>query len=136
MARKNPQRTTLSGKIIDLYYEWFRERNDGIPPHINGVEGKAAKELSSYLLSIASAKDPEADGDTQVEQAIKMMEYILKNWNRVDPFLQRQVKLAQISSNITNIIHGFKRGTAATKKPTGGEVDNRSAFQKIDGHYI
>src|SRR5690606_19821080 len=102
-------------EIITLHWDWFKERNDGIPPQMNGVEGKAAEQLVSYFETVARAK-AEKNNEIVSEHELKnkaagMFEYILSKWNSLEPFLQKQTKISQINSNITNIINYLKNGT-------------------------
>ncbi len=98
--------------LIDIYWDWFKERNDGVPPKIDGIEGKATKQLVKYFESVSKSKA----GDTVLlpqevqKQVCEMFMYILNRWSSLEPFLQKQTKLAQINSNITNIINFLKNG--------------------------
>lgn len=125
MARK-PNRTQLSAKILDAWYEWFTNRNC-VPPQVTGATGAAAKSLASYFYAIATKKNGHLSEEMLEAGCLGMMEYILHRWSSLDPFIQKQVKLEQINSNITNIIDYLKHGKRNSKN-----IDTASAFEKID----
>tara|TARA_R110000744_G_scaffold134922_1_gene244210 strand:+ start:8835 stop:9605 length:771 start_codon:yes stop_codon:yes gene_type:complete len=105
----------LYKKIIAIYNGFCLENWDA-PAKINGIEGKATKEIIKYLRTICKVKNLEADVD--VENAFK---YILNNWSNLDTFLQKQIKLAQINSNLPNIINQLKNGA---EKPNSNSIAN------------
>lgn len=100
--------------MMETYYNWFKKRNDNIPPMINGMEGKALKSIVLYLETVARARLIEDGEDTSPEnvnfKACESLEFIFAKWETLDAFTQKQVKLTQINSNITNIINHFKNG--------------------------
>lgn len=99
--------------VIDIYWDWFKERNGGVPPKIDGIEGKGAKQLVAYLETVSRNK---AGDEVRLPQDVQkdvcdMFSYILNKWSSLEPFMQKQVKISQINSNITNIINYLKNGT-------------------------
>lgn len=101
--------------MLDSYYQWHREKF-GYDPKIDGVQGKALKALIAYIkkLTIAGGK---AGTEEDVAAA---WEYILKNWGKLDPFIQSKTKLSDINYNIQNIINSLKNGKP---KRSGGVTD-------------
>jgi hypothetical protein len=87
-------------------YFTFASNILGVPPAFNAAEGKALNSLISYLRSIAKNKE-----DTDV---ILALDYIFSHYSKWEPFHQKQLKLTQINSNITNII-------LTLKKPSNGK---------------
>lgn len=130
-AQKKANRTSLNAKVLDVYYEWYKTRHEGIPPLINGREGKAAKDLTAYFVTICTTKITNPTEDAIETGVIGLMEYVLNNFDKLEPFLRKQCKISQIMTNITNIIDQLKHGQPTNKKP----VSIVSAFQKIDGHH-
>ena len=51
------------------------------------------------------------EGDDSLEAVKNAFSYILSNWSSLEPFLQKQIKLSQINSNLANIINQLKNGT-------------------------
>ena len=100
----NKKTNQLYTDMLTIYDSFCKDMFDA-PAKINGVEGKALKQMISYLKTLCKAKGD--DSDDAVKNALK---YIFANWHKIDPFLQKQIKLAQINSNITNIINQLKNG--------------------------
>lgn len=91
--------------VIAIYNGFCKEKFDA-PAKINGVEGKATKEIIKYLKSISKNK-----GFDSEEAVLNSFKFILNNWDKLDSFLQKQIKLSQINSNLPNIINQLKNGT-------------------------
>ena len=100
----------LHAKMIKGYHEWYSNRNDGVPPKIDAQSGKAMKELIAYFKTVARSKYQGINEDEIDEKVLEMFSYILSQWNNLDSFTQRQIKLSQINSNISNIIEFIKNG--------------------------
>lgn len=114
--KKVAQKNTISNHqiIIDVYFDWFKQRNDGVPPNINAAEAKAAKTLAEYFKTIQAKKEPNTTEEEMPEKIKNIALYIFSKWDTLEVFLQKQVKLTQINSNITNIINFIKNGKQAT----------------------
>jgi len=108
-TNKNPYYTELL-----FVYDKFCQETFDAPAKINGAEGKALKQIISYLKGLCKAK-----GDDSLEAVKNAFRYILSNWANLEPFLQKQIKLTQINSNLANIINQLKNGT---EKPTGNNL--------------
>lgn len=104
---------TLYPAMMELYYEWYKARNAGTPPKIDGQEGKGLKAIITYFKTVYNTKDGEK-GEQELE-VLGMFKYVLGHWEKIDPFHQKQTKLSQINSNITNIIDYLKNGRKETK---------------------
>lgn len=104
---------TLYPAMMDLYYEWYKARNAGTPPKIDGQEGKGLKAIITYFKTVYNTKEGEK-GEQELE-VLGMFKYVLGHWEKIDPFHQKQTKLSQINSNITNIIDYLKNGRKETK---------------------
>ena len=85
----------------------------GVGAKIDASDGKAMKEIISYLKSQAD------DG-----QELDAWKFILGNWDRLDKFLQNQIKIRQINSNLINILNQFRN--AKTSKLSSLEQKIRS----------
>jgi hypothetical protein len=87
---------------MDIYNKFILKKT-GATAKIDGLQGKALKEIINYLSSqekIAGVP----------EKIIEAWQYILNNHDKTDNFLQGQIKLSQINSNITNILSQIKNG--------------------------
>ena len=78
--------------------------NFDAPAKIDAVQGKAMKTILNYLKTLCKQK-----GDDSPENILNALKYIFKNWKNLEPFLQKQVKLSQINSNLVNIIQQLKK---------------------------
>lgn len=128
---------TLYPALMEVYYMWFKGRNGGIPPNILVAEGKALKNIVDYFKSAVRSKladgslvldigEETTEDEIYKEQSVKMFSYILSNWNKLDPYIQKQTKLIQILSNLTNIINSFKNGDSKAQR---GQT--RTAEQRV-----
>ena len=72
------------------------------------------KTILSYLKTLCKQK-----GDDSQENILNALKYIFKNWKNLEPFLQKQVKLSQINSNLVNIIQQLKEN-----KPSNNIADD------------
>lgn len=93
----------LTKMIIDSYFNWFKEKT-GSKPKINGAEAKAAQELGRYIKQIVNEKYPNSSNEKIIEGWVA----ILMSYEKWESFNQKQLKLTQINSNITNIIANIK----------------------------
>jgi len=96
---------TIYKMSIDIYHKFCLSQLDA-PAKIDGVQGKAMKTILSYLKTLCKQK-----GNDSQEQILNSLKYIFKNWNKLEPFLQKQIKLSQINSNLVNIIQDLKNDT-------------------------
>ena len=85
-------------------YDSFCKKELDIPASINGSEGSAMKTIIKRLIDISKFKGHDDSG------CLNSFEYILGNWDKLDDFTRKQVKLVQIASNLTNIITQLKNG--------------------------
>tara|TARA_B110000858_G_scaffold86683_1_gene100124 strand:+ start:2466 stop:3239 length:774 start_codon:yes stop_codon:yes gene_type:complete len=104
-----PNTKTIYTECVSVYDAFCLQRFDS-PAKINGAEGNALKQTIGYLKKSAVAK-----GFTE-DTALDSFKYILNGWDKLEPFLQKQIKLTQINSNLTNIINQLKNGTGTIQK--------------------
>ena len=90
---------------IDIYHKFCLSQLDA-PAKIDGVQGKAMKTILSYLKTLCKQK-----GNDSQDAILSSLKYIFGNWNKLEPFLQKQIKLSQINSNLVNIIQDLKNDT-------------------------
>ena len=64
------------------------------------------KTILSYLKTLCKQK-----GNDSQDAILSSLKYIFGNWNKLEPFLQKQIKLSQINSNLVNIIQDLKNDT-------------------------
>ena len=102
---KNTDTKTIYKMSIDIYHKFCLSNFDA-PAKIDSIQGKAMKSILSYLKTLCKQK-----GDDSQESILNALKYIFKNWKNLEPFLQKQVKLSQINSNLVNIIKQLKQTT-------------------------
>lgn len=78
-----------------VFYEGFA----GIEPKFTGVEGKALKQIITYLKKVA--------GDDA--GALELWSVILSRWKHLDEFHRKNTDLKYINSNLNKIITNVKR---------------------------
>ncbi len=97
-------------------YDSFCLKQFDAPCKINGMEGKALKQIISYLIKVSTNKGMPED-NCKIS-----FQYIFSNWDSLDDFTRKQVKLSQINSNITNIINQLKNGKATNTKSLAEDI--------------
>lgn len=105
---KGQQVNPLYTRMVKIYFQWMKSKE--IVPNFNSVEGKSMKSLIAYFKKAL-------DSDDKITESFTL---ILKSWDSLDTFYQKQIKVAQINSNIVNIINQLKNGTG---KQTGEHND-------------
>ena len=98
---------------VDIYHKFCLSNFDA-PAKIDGIQGKALKSILSYLKTLCKQK-----GNDRQEDILNAFKYIFSNWKNLEPFLQKQVKLSQINSNLVNIIQQLKEN-----KPSNNIADD------------
>lgn len=128
------KKPTLYTACIGIYHDWFLHRF-GIGPDINALAGKSMKALIGYFrTNIGKKAERENTALTEEELERKVAEawkWVLDNWDKLEPFHQRQTKLNEISSSIQNLIVQIK---ANNEKGFTGNQGNKSAGRT--GHNI
>lgn len=95
--KKTGDKSPEYNEFLEKYFKWF-ESKYGVKPQFDGSDGKALKTLIKYLK------------ENSAGAALDSFEYILRAWDRLDDFTQKQNKIRQIGSNINSIIHQLKVG--------------------------
>lgn len=103
-------------KDMVAIYDSFCLKEFDAPSKLNGMEGKAMKQIIDYLIKVSVAKGVDASN------CLNSFRYILNNWGSLDDFTRKQIKLSQINSNITNIINQLKNGKATSTKSLAEDI--------------
>jgi hypothetical protein len=121
-AKPKKESTALYSKMMALYFDWFKERNEGLPPNINAAEGVALKKIIAYFEPLVYNKAQsngitlEKGSEAADNEVINAFKLIFNQWDSMDDFLKRNIKLSQINSNLTNIIHQLRNKNAKLTK--------------------
>ena len=97
-----PEPLSLYGKFLDEWFSFYN-RLYGFPPKFTGADGKALKQIISYLQQV-SANDAEA---------LATWQYLLSNWQKMDAFHQKNTDLKYINSQLNKILQNAKRGNSS-----------------------
>lgn len=123
-------------EFIKVYEDWYEHRC-GIPAGVLPQDRKNIKTIIAQSRAIATktAKDKNVildDNSLRIE-SIKVWDYVLKNWDKIDPFLQNKMSITEIAKQYSNIVNQIKNGRVQqnTKKPTGGDVNPQGLASKI-----
>ena len=108
-------KTGVFVECMAIYYDFIVKRT-GIPPKIAVYDGKAMNELIRYFASISRDKDDKASPQNALN-------YIFARWDHLEPFLQRQLRLVQINTNIVNIISQVITAKINKIEKTRDEID-------------
>ncbi|GAA4434720.1 hypothetical protein GCM10023188_26010 [Pontibacter saemangeumensis] len=84
----------LHQDFVDAYHNWYLELV-GTKPRVLESDFAALKKIRRYLTDAKKG-----DGG----KALSSWQYILDNWGKLEDFLQKQMRPAQIDSNMTNIL--------------------------------
>lgn len=113
VSKKNePEKITKVSSLytdcMEIYAKWFESRFT-IGPKIDGQQGKALKDLISYITTQVKKKPETVLSESDVEERVKQnLQWIFDNWDKLEVFYQQKTKLSEISSNIQNIIVQIK----------------------------
>lgn len=108
--------------FISTYSSWHKTVI-GIPAKISGADGKAMKDIITYLSS--ATKDTQSTG-------IKALKFILDNYSRWNKFHQNQTKLTQINYNLTNILNSIKNGNSNSNSQSASlEAEARRTAEEL-----
>lgn len=112
------QKCPIYQDAVKIYFNFYRTKN-GHNPKMDSADGKALKQLIAYFKTLAK------DSPNQKDEVLKMFHLIFKNWQLVDPFHQKNIKLTQINSQINNIINSIKNGKSKSNSNNSGSNGNK-----------
>lgn len=104
-AKEKKERTDLHHRVIAIYSKFMIDMN-GIKPQITGQDGEAAKRIIDYLRTIVK--------DGTDEGVCAALQFIFKNWQKLEKFQRDQIKLIQIAGNMNPIITQFRKKNLST----------------------
>lgn len=123
--KKDEEQEPAFSDCMAMYCEWH-QRLVSIGPHITPREGKALKVIIKYLRENSKQKDDEG-----VKTA---WEFILRHWDKLTLWLQKQMRLSQIERNLPEIISSIKQhATIQNRNNTSAQIADRIARRKF-GH--
>jgi hypothetical protein len=125
--QKKVEHTTSYIQCRDMYFEFFKGRNDGREPKFNGVSGAKLKSIIKHLERVVIAKKPIVKDDKKEldKMVVESFQYIFVNWNKLDDFWQQHTDLSTIDSKFDTILNQIKRN-GKSKQTTSNENYNRT----------
>jgi hypothetical protein len=109
---KNTEKSQEYTMFMADYSDFMKKR--GMPVQITAADGKGLKSIIEYLNSVDSVKQGG-------KQAVEIWQHILLAWGRLSPWLQTQVQLRQINSQLPNIIEHLRQNGKQTNNPTSAQ---------------
>lgn len=97
-------------EFVSAYFA-FHTTVAGVKPMWSAAQGKAMKEIITYLIDNTPNKDE--DG------ALVAWQWMLNHWNRLSTFLKNQITIHSIKRNLPEIIATLKNGATAQQKNAG-----------------
>jgi hypothetical protein len=118
---KQPKKSEKTGEYVTAYFQFYENRM-GLKPKYGGGDGKAMNEIAKYLCEVSTGND-----------GLAAWQYILKNWNKLTPFIANQVSVLQINKNINEILSQLKNGTTKAEQRTVSKSnDAREILSSFD----
>jgi uncharacterized protein (DUF3084 family) len=91
----------LYQQFIELYDQFCRSYI-GVGAKLDGMQGKAMKNIIAYLTAQSKTKDEQG--------ALAAWQFILAHWGHLTKFIQNQNSLVQINKNLQEILTQLRRG--------------------------
>ena len=107
---KDKENGKLFTDMVSVYDSFIKEKT-GVGCRMDAVEGASLKKIIIFLQTELK------DKDKTDEAIIAAFQWVLSNFDKWDKFHQGQIKLAQINSNLINLINSIKNGKSTTKNP-------------------
>ena len=107
-----------SVNLYDLFLdEWFAFYNQlfGFAPKFTGADGKALKQIITYLTNNSADE----------QEALATWQYLLQHWQQLDEFHQRNTDLKYINSQLNKILQNAKRGNSKAKSSVSNDFKRR-----------
>lgn len=85
---------------VAVYDTWLKLRT-GVGVKMDGVQGKAMKEIIKYL---------DAQKINKEQPVEEVWEFILNSWDKLTDYHKNKLKLSEINSDLINILNQIKNG--------------------------
>jgi len=89
-------------------YDNFLFNRTGVEGKWEPVEGKSLGLILDFIITQVLKRHKEFSVSEAEAKAVDTFEHILSGWDNLEPFLQNQMTLKQINTNIINIINQVK----------------------------
>lgn len=113
------QKSELFEQFMNVYEQFFTKQCGGIlPPANDKYDDAGLKKLIQDFVKMAKDKYPNKSEAELHESSVMGWRYILNDWDKLSNFYKNQIKISQISNNISNIINIQKNGTSKSEIET------------------
>lgn len=99
---------TVYQQCVDLYFNFFKGRHEGVPPKFEKKQGENMKSIISYLKTVVNEKKKGLKPAEREAEIVKSFNYILTNWDKLSDFTKQQVDICSMNSQINRIISELK----------------------------
>jgi hypothetical protein len=94
-------------QFIEVYHAWSKDK--GIMFRFTAADGAAMKQIVKYLKGIDSVQSGS-------KTPLEVWNFILTNWNTLNAWMQTQVQVRQINSQLPNIIEQIRQHYGQSKQ--------------------
>lgn len=124
-VKENKTDNKIYKSFVEKYFDFFKKLNDNIEPQMNAIEGKNLKQIINYFRKIYKGKISAGEiiEISEDESILKMWEYVLGNWGKLDNFYLTKTRIRDINSNLQNIITQLKHGRDSKHKTSDADID-------------
>lgn len=112
---------------IDTWFDFYKKRNEDVPPKFDGAEAAAYKKIRKHLIKISTARYPDKPPD---EAGLDAWKFILSQWDNLANWNRAQYDLKTIFSKLNDIVGQIKNGSGKTASKVNGQQLN-DAFAKF-----
>lgn len=106
-------------QFIDAYHTWSKDK--GIMFRFTSADGAAMKQIIKHLNGIESVQSGS-------KSSLDVWRFILTNWNTLNAWMQTQVQVRQINSQLPNIIEQIRQHYGQSKQV--GKANSVADFAK------
>ncbi len=110
---------------VDCWFDFVQQKT-GFPPVFLVRDAVALKNIRKYFLSLTNTSTGEKNAE---EQSLFCMQYILKNWDKIDKFRQ-QYSLTFIYAHLNDYISDLKKSLQSRS-----EIKTRNIQEKGYDYY-
>lgn len=106
---------------MDIYFEFYKAFYQ-IKPKVTGADGKALKQIITYLKTLPGEHPPDY-----------LLKLIFDNWKKLDPFTQQQTSLTKINHFLNGIIGQLKAGKQSKSSALHSQLDEYADTLRKEG---
>lgn len=105
----------------EVFIRFYNKQSNGLESKWTGIEGKALKQIITYLNKISATE----------AEALAVWKQVFTYWDRLDDFYKNQIQLRQINSNLNTILIQIKDGNSTRKNQSTAHNHANDLRQQI-----